>query len=180
VRLFVAVEVPAKVGDVVEELDRPVIEGLRWTTRDQWHVTLRFLGEVPEVSPLSEALSTVPARLEDRVGHREVEAVLGPVTAWFPGRRILQAPVRGLDDVAACVADALAESADLGAAEADRLRFNGHLTLARMKGRRPGPGRLAGVSLHASWPVDAVVLMSSLLGPGGSQYRVEATTALDG
>jgi hypothetical protein len=47
-----------------------------------------------------------------------------------------------------------------------------------MKGRRPGPGRLAGVSLHAAWSVEEVVLMSSVLGPGGSQYRVVATTSL--
>ncbi len=26
-------------------LDRPHVEGLRWTTGDQWHVTLRFLGD---------------------------------------------------------------------------------------------------------------------------------------
>jgi 2'-5' RNA ligase len=180
VRVFVAVKVPAEVGDVVDEFERPVIDGLRWTTRDQWHVTLRFLGEVPDVSPVVEAMSTVPARLDAGVGHRDVDAVLGPVTAWFPGRRVLQAPVRGLDEVAAGVLAALAEHPDLKAVvDVDPLRFNGHLTLARMKGRRPGPGRLAGVPLHAEWAVRDVVLMSSVLGPGGSQYTVEAVTSLE-
>ena len=28
----------------------PVIDGVRWTTRDQWHITLRFFGEVEDAS----------------------------------------------------------------------------------------------------------------------------------
>ena len=48
-RLFVAAVPPAAVLDQIAELTRPEIEGLRWTTRDQWHATLRFLGRVSDV-----------------------------------------------------------------------------------------------------------------------------------
>jgi 2'-5' RNA ligase len=40
-------------------LDRPTRPGIRWTTEDQWHVTLRFLGEVGE-----EELERVKGALE--------------------------------------------------------------------------------------------------------------------
>src|SRR5438445_10975988 len=45
-RLFVAVWLPEHVLDLVAALPRPDVEGLRWTSRDQWHVTLRFFGNV--------------------------------------------------------------------------------------------------------------------------------------
>ena len=43
-RLFVAVWPPPEVLDVLAALPRTERPGVRWTTRDQWHVTLRFLG----------------------------------------------------------------------------------------------------------------------------------------
>ncbi|MER3453020.1 MAG: RNA 2',3'-cyclic phosphodiesterase, partial [Acidimicrobiia bacterium] len=50
-RLFVAVWPPEEVLDVVAKLPRPGVVGLRWTSREQWHVTLRFFGSVPEPAP---------------------------------------------------------------------------------------------------------------------------------
>ena len=46
VRLFVAVWPPESVVEMLLGLDRPEGPELRWTTEPQWHVTLRFLGEV--------------------------------------------------------------------------------------------------------------------------------------
>jgi 2'-5' RNA ligase len=46
VRLFVAVWPPNDVVDVLADLPRPDVAGVRWTTQGQWHVTLRFLGQV--------------------------------------------------------------------------------------------------------------------------------------
>ena len=48
-RLFVAVWPPDDVIDVLADLPRPEVAGVRWTTRGQWHVTLRFLGHVATV-----------------------------------------------------------------------------------------------------------------------------------
>ena len=45
-RLFVAVWPPASLTDQLRGLARPQQTGLRWTTEDQWHVTLRFFGGV--------------------------------------------------------------------------------------------------------------------------------------
>ena len=59
-RLFVAVWPPDEVLDLIAALPRPEVEGLRWTTRDQWHVTLRFFGSV-ELAPAAVALRGVAA-----------------------------------------------------------------------------------------------------------------------
>jgi RNA 2',3'-cyclic 3'-phosphodiesterase len=159
-RLFVAVALPPDVLAIVEALDRPPIEGLRWTDREQWHVTLRFLGAVDDPETVVAALRTVRASPR--------HATLGPAVARF-GQRVLQLPVAGLDDVAAAVADA---TAALGAPPEDR-PFAGHLTLARVRGKRRVDLRpLTGAEVSASWPVDDVVLFESHLHPKGARYEV--------
>jgi 2'-5' RNA ligase len=163
-RLFVAVTPPDEVLSMIDALARPGAVGVRWTTRGQWHVTLRFLGRVDD-------------SLVDDVVHalRSVEvppgtvASLGPATARF-GQRVLHVPVDGLDVLAARVVDA---TASFGEPPEDR-PFRGHLSLARV-GR--GAGRvdlrpLCGASISASWPVMAFELYSSQLHPHGARYTV--------
>ena len=171
VRLFVAVWPPESVIELLLGVDRPEVAGLRWTTEPQWHVTLRFLGEVDEPGPVVDALGAVPDHL--RAG-AEVRAALGPTTAWFPGRRVLQVPVAGLDALAREVTEVTAPWGE----PPDDQRFSGHLTLARGRGRAPGPAGLAGASLAATWRVRAFELVSSVLGPGGSSYHTLSTMAL--
>lgn len=164
-RLFVAVDAPEPVIELLEALPRPTMAQLRWTTPPQWHVTLRFLGEVPEseIGPLSSALDSLAGW--DGDPEQSVEAQLGPAMAWFTGRRVLQVPVDGLEELAEAVAEATAPWGE----PADH-PFRGHLTLARVRGPKPGVPGLAGGPLHATWPVTEVVLYSSALGEGGAHY----------
>ncbi len=174
VRLFVSVSPPEAVIEVLLGLPRPDLAQLRWTTEKQWHVTLRFLGEVEDPGPVTAALRVVPAVLAER-GVKEVRAALGPTTAWFSGRQVLQAPVAGLDALARAVSEVTAACSH----GVDDHRFSGHLTLARVRGRARGPASLAGVPLAASWRVRAFELMSSVVGPRGARYQTMATVALD-
>jgi RNA 2',3'-cyclic 3'-phosphodiesterase len=151
VRLFVAVWPPAHVVSLLRSLDRPHRRELRWTTEDQWHVTLRFLGEAdpePVAAVLREALTGLGAR----------DVVLGPVTRRL-GRSVLMVPVAGLDEVAAAVPF-----------PADK-PFTGHLTLARARQRASIPTALAGAPVSAGWRVDSVALVGSTLAPGGAVYQ---------
>jgi 2'-5' RNA ligase len=173
VRLFVAVWPPESVLELLLGLDRPDVKGTRWTSEPQWHVTLRFLGEVEDPGPVTDALRAVPANLRV-AGGAEVRAALGPTTAWFPGRQVLQVPVTGLDALAKEV-----EAVTSAWGEPDDRRFSGHLTLARASRRQAGPASLAGVSLAATWRVRAFELVSSVLGGGGSRYETLSTVALD-
>ena len=160
-RLFVAVWPPDEVLDRLAALPRPAIEGLRWTEPAQWHVTVRFLGPVPEIEPVLHALAGMA------VVDRPV-AVLGPAVGRFD-QRILHVPVGGLGPAAAAV---VAATAQLGRPPDDR-PFRGHITLARVtrQGRvdlRP----LAGRPVHGTWDVDDVCLVESHLSPTGARYGV--------
>jgi 2'-5' RNA ligase len=162
--------------------------GMRPVGAAQWHVTLRFLGSLPAadaerdgdpppgapralVAALRAACGGVPGPLHCR---------LGPRTAWFSGVRVLHLPAAGLDDLAATVH--AATSAAVPPRDGEQ-PFNGHLTLARAKGRRPGAAtlaRLAGAPFEATFPVDHVDLVASEPTPRGHRYHTLDRIALGG
>lgn len=157
-RLFVAVWPPPDVLDALARLDRPGTSAVRWTSRESRHVTLRFLGEVADPSPIAAALDGAPLAA--------AEAEVGPRVISF-GRGALVVPVAGLDALAAAVGDA----PEVRAAAADALPFRGHVTLARA--RRGGDVRpLAGGRVAARFPVGTVTLVRSTPGRGGPRYDV--------
>ena len=159
-RLFVAVAPPEDVLDRVAALPRPEVAGLRWTSRPQWHVTLRFFGRVDDPAVAVEALARVHAA--------PAEAVLGPATGRF-GQRVLHVPVAGLEAMAAGIVGA---TADIGEPPEDR-PFSGHLTLARIaRGARVDLRTLAGQPVEGRWPVEEYCLMESQLSPKGARYEV--------
>jgi 2'-5' RNA ligase len=165
-RLFVAVWPPAEVLQQLEALPRAAAPGVRWTTREQWHVTLRFLGRAdPEavaaaVRPLGAVL--VPAKV-----------TLGPRVGRL-GRGVLMVPVDGLDVVAAAVIEA---TAHLGQPPEPR-PFLGHLTLARLKGS--AACGLTDRVIRARWTASEVAVVRSVLHPGGARYTTVATVPLRG
>jgi len=175
VRLFVAVWPPADLLDGLGRLARPAVAGVRWTTRDQWHVTLRFLGEA-EPGAVVAALQRAPLP-------PPCTATAGPAVARL-GRRVLMVPVAGLDAVAAAT---VAATAGLGTERPDDRPFAGHLTLARastkgVRGPNRGPdlGALAGAPVAAAWEVDEVTVVESRLARAGARYEVLARVPLGG
>lgn len=159
-RLFVAVWPPDDVLARVAALPRPAVAGLRWTGREQWHVTLRFLGSVDEVEAVVGALSGLAAQ--------GVEAVMGPAVGRFGGR-VLHVPVRGLEGVATAVVEA---TAGLGRPPEDRA-FVGHLTLARVARRgRVDLRGLVGEPVEGRWWVRELCLVESRLHREGARYEV--------
>ncbi|HZQ84210.1 MAG TPA: RNA 2',3'-cyclic phosphodiesterase [Acidimicrobiales bacterium] len=159
-RLFVAVWPPADVVAQLAALPRPEIDGVRWTTPDQWHVTLRFLGELGGPEELSSVLrgTALP----------RASAVLGPV-AEAPSPTLLWFPVSGLDALAAAVIGATG-----GVGRPAEREFRGHLTLARARPRAPRSllRRLPRLELAARWEVGEVTVVRSTTGGAGSRYDV--------
>lgn len=133
-RLFAAVVPPSarqdELGHVVDRLHRlPGADGLRWTSRPGWHLTLAFMGEVDE-----ELLPELRGRLA-RAAHRTPPLGLRLHGGGHFGRRALWTGVAGdLDELRL-----LAERADAAARRAgvpmdEHRRYQAHLTVARARG----------------------------------------------
>jgi RNA 2',3'-cyclic 3'-phosphodiesterase len=161
---------------------RPLATGpVSWTRPGNWHLTLKFLGEVPLAGP--GGLAAVTAALAGLVFSPFV--LSGAGGGFFPSQRRPRVAWIGLDRGAAACA-ALAAAVDtvlspLGFAPESR-PFTPHLTVARFR----EPGRVGDVEglareLTAAClpvvPVEALTLWRSLLGPSGPRYEVLATVA---
>lgn len=161
-RLFVAVVPPDDVLDQIAELGRPEEPGVRYTTRGQWHVTLRFLGESEEAE--------AEAALEQVTG-LPAEVTLGPEVRPL-GRTVVVVPARGLAGVAAAVVEATRSVGE----PPDPRPFDGHLTVARLEQRRAC--RILGRPFSDRFIADEVRLIRSRLGSDRAHYEPIATYEL--
>lgn len=164
-RLFVAAEVPAAVRAAVDVIERPPGDDVRWADASSWHLTLRFLGEMEASEPAEAALASVAAESATAVVARTPKR-LGPVAVVLP--------VDGLAGVAAAVAKAFA-----GLPGEERRRFDGHLTLGRLRRRGRWPVNGVGtLPAEVDWLVEEIVLVRSHLGRGPARYEVLARQRL--
>jgi RNA 2',3'-cyclic 3'-phosphodiesterase len=187
-RLFVAVIPPPA---IVTELSRrlaplqaPAPPGLRWTSPDSWHITLAFLGEVPQaVLPeltgrLEQAARDHPvADLRLRGGGAFPRAARAwAVTAVVTGPAVAPpAELRPLDALAAAVAVAAREAG--APPPADDPPYRAHLTLARLRPAAsvsPLLARLAGLAA-GPWRAADIRLIRSHAGgaPSGAPAYAE-------
>jgi 2'-5' RNA ligase len=175
-RLFVALALPDAVADGLLALQGG-IPGARWSTREQLHLTLRFIGEVDgrDAAAIDDALASIHAPRFTL----ELKSV-----GEFGGKkpRALWAGVR--DDERLMHLQRKIESAvqRVGIAPEER-KFSPHVSLARLRGapRERVITFLSTHALYASGPfeVNAFILYSSTLTPNGSLYRPERSYALE-
>lgn len=171
-RLFIAIELPQVVKDVLAQLP-PRGEGVRPVTPAQMHLTLHFIGETPEddAAVMAEALRAVRcARFTLRFDAPGCFPPRGDPRILWMGLAREPALVR----LHADIGDVLR---DLGVALEDR-PFHPHLTLARCKARPPRGvmERFLAQSNFAvpAVPVDRFVLYASELNRGGAIHRERA------
>ncbi len=165
VRLFVALWPPPEVVAVLSALDRPSVPRVRWSTPEQWKITVRPMGHVgdrvvpPLIEALREELSSTPA----------VQCVLGPATRRLAGQW-LGAPVSGLEELAEVVFEATEELVPVTHPQP----FQADVVLAR--GRVPR--ELEGRPVSASWTARAVSLVADRSSPRVADYDDLAVFAL--
>lgn len=165
-RLFVALWPSPEVVEQLRQMERPVVDGLRWTSEDQWHVTLQFLGE-GDTEAVRDRLAAV------RWTTRPLEMKLGPEVTLLSREIVcLPAAAPGLDKLARQVSEVT------GIRRTNR--FKGHLTLARARNKVPRAtlAGLEGQPFEAAWTAESVALVRSAAAPGGSRYETVATYAL--
>jgi 2'-5' RNA ligase len=179
-RLFIAVvlpeEVKAGIGQAQDELRRAVASAkIGWTRPDQFHVTLKFLGDVEtqRVAALAEAVRGAcrgcgPMRLK--------AAGLG----CFPNPRSPRVVWAGVQDEGERLAglQRAVETASVGFTLEERSeRFTGHVTIGRVKSiRHAEAGILAGLlrdqegRLFGEWTAEHIEIVRSELSPKGARH----------
>lgn len=174
-RLFIGLEVPDDIGQRLSFL-RGGLPGARWVDPENYHVTLRFLGDIDDRTANEVELMLGGIRQND------VEITLDGLDAFGGDRpRSVFARVRpslGLTELQGEV-ERLARRAGL---PAESRKFTPHITLARMRDVSARAvadwlslnGGLFGLSFRA----ERFVLFSSRASIGGGPYIAEAAYPL--
>lgn len=188
-RLFTAIELsePARrhLADVqgrMKQLWQPAgaarLPPVSWTRENNLHVTLKFLGEVPDerVPEVCEALARADFPREPlRLHAAALDA--------FPSRgsiRVLHGRVEGDTDALAAVhASVEAQCGAIGFPRENR-RFRAHVTLGRPRMPLRGIWERIETATEGQWPGPAFeahsfALVQSRLNPAGSIYTTLAT-----
>ncbi|GII88369.1 RNA 2',3'-cyclic phosphodiesterase [Sphaerisporangium siamense] len=170
-RLFVALSPPPEVLAEVAGAVGACPErwpDLRWVAGETWHITMAFLGEVPE-----RALPELRTRLARAAGRHAPMTLRFEGAGAFPSARRARVVWLGLAGggtaISRLAASLAAGAARAGAVDADRKPFHPHLTLARARPRDGLDARPLVEELKdfggTPWRAETVHLMRSHLGP---------------
>jgi RNA 2',3'-cyclic 3'-phosphodiesterase len=170
-RLFTALEVPRSIAAQLSML-KGGLPGARWIEPENYHVTLRFIGDIDgrAADDFADALPRVsapPVTLSVRglsvFGSKQPHALIACI-APNPSLLTLQADI-----------DRLAQRLNF---PADPRRFTPHITLARLKNAKAADaGRYLaerGLVSAPDFTATRFVLMSSRDSTGGGPYVIEA------
>jgi RNA 2',3'-cyclic 3'-phosphodiesterase len=174
-RLFLALEVPRHVATGLSLL-KGGLPGSRWIDAENYHVTLRFIGDIDrgKAHDLAEALDQITAphcsisvRGLSVFGSKKPHALIALVE-----------PHAALMDLNSAM-ERLCQR--LGFA-AEARRFMPHITLARLKNTKPEDAGLylsqRGLVSAPCFTASRFVLMSSRDSVGGGPYAIEAAYPL--
>jgi 2'-5' RNA ligase len=174
-RIFTGLEIPADIGQSLATL-RGGLPGARWIDPENYHVTLRFIGDVDDV------IAHEVASMLGRVRRPAFELHVNDLQA-FGGRKpralvAMLGPAQALIELQA-EHERLMQRVGL---EPEGRKYTPHVTLARL--RESSSWQVADyLSLRAPFrsrpfPVSRFVLFSSRASVGGGPYVVEAAYPL--
>lgn len=133
-RLFLAVEVPETHRRSIDKALRPLrtaIPDAKWTARDSWHVTLKFLGEVPD-DRLEEVFRIATESVRDSSNVKSRLTGLGV----FPSQRRARVIWIGLEDSDHLLEHLAARMESMfqsGGFRAEGRKLQPHLTVCRLR-----------------------------------------------
>jgi 2'-5' RNA ligase len=171
-RVFIAIDVPAEIRQRLAEMQdrlRHATSAARWVATDSIHITLKFIGEIPEerCAAIDEALTGL--------NWKPLSVTVRGV-GFFPGKRSPRVLWAGVE----CpTMEALAEEVDTRMVQAgfdsEKRAFRAHLTLARTKERRLESALVKTAEPFAetefgTFQTDRCNLYQSTLKAGGSLY----------
>ena len=171
-RLFTGIEIPAEIGLALSGF-RGGLSGARWVDPENYHVTLRFIGDVDE-----RMADDVASILGERRQRAPLPITLDGLDSFGGGKpRAVFARVKSSNELAELQAEQerLVRRAGL---KAESRRFSPHVTLARL--RNASPLDVADyIAMRGHFPTltftaNRFVLYSARESTGGGPYVVEA------
>ncbi|HEY5381191.1 MAG TPA: RNA 2',3'-cyclic phosphodiesterase [Acidobacteriaceae bacterium] len=178
-RLFVGLALSEEAKQRLERLTlrlRAPEDGLRWTSAEQWHITLVFLATVEDKE------RALLLREWGRI-HAVAVAVRIEGLGTFDRTGILYAAVEVSPELLH-LQQRVAEAARVSGLEAEDRAYRPHITLARSRNReglrtlqRLKPA-LEKQRLRVDWRAEEVLMYESQLSPSGSRYLVRERFAL--
>jgi len=188
-RLFIAVELTEAatrhVGEVIGRLRQAELPGIRWVRPEGVHLTLKFLGNVPEsqVQPIVEAMGMAAGGVAPFA--LRVQGVGAFPHARAP--RVLWVGIQGDLEPLTRLQERLEETLEVEGFSRELRSFSPHLTLGRVKGRfssveverlARAMDRLGEVG-PTGLPVTHLSLIESQLSREGAVYLRKAQITLD-
>jgi len=176
IRLFVAIPLPDMVRTQLSLLQSG-LQGARWITPENIHLTLRFIGEVP-----NDLAADIDLALAD-ISAPGFPLQLGGIGNFGRGRHphalwVGVTPSKPLMHLQAKIESALVRAG----LEPETRKFSAHITIARLRDvrqRRVEEWATAhGAFRSAPFDVDRFVLFSSFLKSAGAVYVEEASYPL--
>jgi RNA 2',3'-cyclic 3'-phosphodiesterase len=183
-RLFIAIAIPDPIKQQIKVTQDQLHQcfnrdPVRWTKPDQFHLTLRFLGDVEagSVEPLVHSLRTVCQSIHSL----ELRA---HGVGFFPNARaprVIWVGVQNSAERLVLLQQAVQQATLAFTREKPEERFSGHITLGRIK----NPGREEAVllasaaqrfstTLFGEWTALEIHLMRSQLSSQGTEHAVLA------
>ena len=188
-RLFIAIPIPEPVRDEiirVQQEMQPLVprDAVRWIKPDQFHLTLRFLGDVP-VAVLEKLKESVNAVCRNaRPLSLRAEGV-----GFFPNPRSPRVIWVGIDDREGRLGDLQKQIETVAgqfSSEPGEKNFTGHVTLGRLKNPRPADTRDLATRaqslekrLFGDWTALDIEIIRSELSPAGARHTSLAVIRLD-
>jgi RNA 2',3'-cyclic 3'-phosphodiesterase len=172
-RVFIAVDLPQDLRKTLTDVERelePLTDTARWVAPESIHITLKFIGEIPE-----KRIQDIDAALTGLTWKAFTVTVRG--VGFFPGNRSPRVLWAGME---APTMQNLTEELDsrlerLGF-EKEKRAFRPHITLARARDSRIDSSLVTAASKYlehdfGSFTVDRVFLFKSILKPTGAVYE---------
>jgi len=176
-RTFIAIdlhpEIKVRLLDFISRL-RQAGGSVKWVKPQALHLTLKFLGEIPEdkVPPVEAVIRSVCA------GHRAFSLVVEGTGAFPPGKspRVLWVGIREEAEIVS-LQDKLEEALDKEGFPRERREFHPHLTLGRVKAAQNLKETTEILGRHGQthfgeMVVNELTFYQSILKPEGPEYRV--------
>ncbi|BAU92962.1 2'-5' RNA ligase [Methylorubrum populi] len=178
-RLFTGLEIPPEIAERLSFF-RGGLPGARWIEPSDYHITLRFLGEVDEV-----VAADLDAGLAEARARPAFSVTLDGLASFGGDRpRAIYASVVPSPDLTDLQEEHERIARRAGAAP-ERRKFTPHVTLARLN-REAGPEAVArtlseaGVFPRLTFTARRAALFSARTSRGGGPYLVEAAYSFGG